>query len=268
MIPPHLAAATDLAAQAVLAALPGWAFAFALVLARISAACMLLPGIGEAELPATIRAAFALALTVLLLPVLQPALPAEPASVLGGFALVFAETACGLWLGWLARLPLLALPLAGQLAAAMLGLANVLQPDPALGTQTTALSRLYGVAAPVLVLVSGLYALPLAALAGSYRLIPAGHILPAADSAAGAVTAVAASFALGVRLATPFIAAGIVWQVALGLLARLVPQLQVYFAAMPGQIMLGLLLLGLLAAALLAAWQASLGEAFRALPGL
>jgi flagellar biosynthetic protein FliR len=260
--------AADIAAQAVLAALPAWAFGFALVLARLSAACMLLPGIGEAELPATIRAAFALALTALLLPVLQPELPAEPASVLAGFAMVFAETATGLWFGWLARLPLLALPLAGQLAASLLGLANVLQPDPTLGPQTTALSRLYGVAAPVLVLASGLYALPLAALAGSYRLIPAGQLLPAADSAASAVTAVAASFALGARLAAPFIAAGIVWQVGLGLLSRLVPQLQVYFAATPGQILGGLLLVGLLAATLLAAWQSSLGASFRALPGL
>lgn len=255
-------------ATVLLASLPAWGFGFALVLARVSAACMLLPGIGEAELPATIRAAFAIALTVLLLPVLRPGLPAEPASAIGGFAMVFAETATGLWLGWTARLPLLALPLAGQFAASMLGLANVLQPDPTLGAQTTALSRLFGVAAPVVVLTSGLYALPLAALAGSYRLIPAGTLLPAADSAAAAVAAVGASFALGLRLAAPFIAAGIVWQVALGLLARLVPQLPVYFAAMPGQILGGFLLLGVLCAGLLAAWQGQVAEALRALPGL
>lgn len=255
-------------AAALLASLPGWAFGFALVLARASAACMLLPGIGEAELPTTIRAAFAIALSVLLLPVLQPLLPPEPASPIAAFAMVFAETATGLWLGWLARLPVLALPLAGQFAASMLGLANVLQPDPTLGAQTTALSRLFGVAAPVVILASGLYALPLAALAGSYQLVPAGSLLPAPDTAATAATAVASSFALGLRLAAPFIAAGIVWQVALGLLARLVPQLPVYFAAIPGQILGGLLLLGLLCAALLFAWQGQVGQSLRALPGL
>jgi len=258
----------DAAAAAVLAGLPGLAFGFALVLARVSAACMMLPGIGEAELPATIRAGFAVALTALLLPVLQPILPAEPASVFASFAMVAAETATGLWLGWLARLVMLALPLAGQVAASMLGLANVLQPDPTLGPQTTALSRLLGVAAPVLVLASGLHALPLAALAGSYRLIPAGTLLPVAGTTAGVVAAVGDSFALGVRLAAPFIAAGIVWQIGLGLVSRLVPQLQVYFAAMPGQILGGLLLLGLLSSAMLAAWQAHVADSFRALPGL
>jgi flagellar biosynthetic protein FliR len=155
---------------AFLAALPAWAFGFALVLARVSAACMLLPGIGEAELPTTLRAGFALALTVLLLPVLQPALPPDPATPLATLAMVATETATGLWLGWLARLVMLALPLAGQITASLLGLANVLQPDPTLGPQTTALSRLFGLAAPVAILASGLYALPLAALAGSYRL--------------------------------------------------------------------------------------------------
>lgn len=254
--------------QLFLAALPGWAFGFALVLARVSAATMLLPGLGEVELPAPLRAGFALTLTLLLLPVLQPALPPEPAAPAALLAMVAAEIAAGLFLGWLARLAMLALPLAGQIAASLLGLANVLQPDPTLGPQTTVLARLYGLAAPVVILLSGLYALPLAALAGSYRLIPAGTGLPAADTAASVVAAVGDYFALGVRLAAPFIAATIVWQVGLGLMARLVPQLQVYFVAMPAQILGGLALLGVLAAAMLAAWQAHLDAVFRALPGL
>ena len=56
----------------LLDALPGEAFALVLVLARIGCACMLLPGIGEAELPATVRAGFAIALSALLLPIVSP----------------------------------------------------------------------------------------------------------------------------------------------------------------------------------------------------
>ncbi len=70
------------------------------------------------------------------------------------------------------------------------------------------------------------------------------------------------------QLAAPFVLAGIVWQVALGLLARLVPNLQIFFAAMPGQIVGGIMLLGLMTTALLATWQAHVTEAFNALPGL
>ena len=64
----------------LLAELPAWGFGLVLVICRIGAACMLLPGIGEAELPGTVRAGFVLALTALLLPVLAPLLPPVPAA--------------------------------------------------------------------------------------------------------------------------------------------------------------------------------------------
>jgi flagellar biosynthetic protein FliR len=253
---------------AFLGHLSGWAFAVGLMIARIGSACMLLPGIGETEIPSTIRAGFTLALVTVLLPVVAPLIPPAPADVWSALGMVAAEIVTGLWLGWLTRLLLLALPVAGQIVADMTGMANILQPDPALGPQTAALARALELAGPALLLASGLYRLPLAALAGSYQLIPPGALLPAADTAAQVAGAVSESFALALRLAAPFLLAGMVWNVALGLLARLVPQLQVYFAAMPAQILGGLLLLGMLAGVMLAAWQGQVQAAFAVLPGL
>ena len=255
-------------AEALLAQLPDWAFGLVLVFSRIGAACILLPGIGEVELPGMVRAGFTLALSILLLPVLAPLLPGVPLSGWVIFAKVTAEIVTGLWLGWLTRLLMQALPVAGQFAASMVGLASVLQPDPGLGPQTTALSRMFAMAAPVALFATGLYALPLAALAGSYHLVAPGELLPAVDGAPGAVAAVGEAFALALRLAAPFVAAGLVWQGGLGLLARLVPALQVFAAAMPGQILGGLLLLMLLAGGMLAAWQDALRTALAMLPGL
>ena len=255
-------------AQAVLAQLPVWGFGLVLLISRSGAAAMMLPGIGEIELPRTVRAGFALALTILLLPVIAPMLPSVPASPLLMFGMVAAEIATGLWLGWLPRLLMQALPVAGQFTASMIGLASVLQPDPALGPQTTALARLFSLAAPVVVFASGLYALPLAALAGSYHLIAPGTLLPVADSVPGAVAAVGETFALALRLAAPFVAVSLLWHCGLGLLARLVPNLQVFAAAMPGQILGGLVLLPLLAGAMLSAWQGELRNALALLPGL
>ena len=252
----------------LLAALPAWAFAFVMVLARIGSACMLLPGVGEAELPATIRAAFALAFTLLLVPVVAPLLPASPADGLGALLMVAAEVVTGVWLGWLARLVMLALPMAGQIVAGMIGLANVLQPDVQLGPQSSALARLFGLAAPVAIMSVGLHALPLAALEGSYRVIQPGALLPAADSIQHVIGAVVDSFAVALRLAAPFVLAAIVWNVALGLLSRLVPQLQVYFAAMPGQILGGFLLIAVLGGTMLAAWLDQAASSFASLPGL
>jgi flagellar biosynthesis protein FliR len=253
---------------ALLATLPAWAFAFVLVMARIGAAMALLPGLGEAEAPAMLRVGLGLGVTILLLPGIAPSIPPVPEASAQAAFMIAAEVITGLWLGWLARLLVLALPVAGQFIAYMLGIANVLQPDPELGGMATPIERLFAIAAPLAVLASGLYALPLTALAGSYRLIPAGTLLPAADTAETAARAAAASFALAVRLASPFLLVAIVWHVATGLLARLVPRLQVYFVVMPGQILGGIALLTVLAASLLAAWQASTRSGFASLPGL
>jgi len=253
---------------ALLAALPGWAFAFALVLSRTGMAVMLLPGLGEAEPPPVVRAGLTLALTILLVPAVAPLVPAVPEVGFGGAVMVGTELLVGGLLGWLARLPALALGMAGAVVSYMLGLSSVVQQDPALGGQSAAMSRLFGLVAPVLIFSAGLYALPLTALAGSYTLIPPGSVLPAGALAESITDALVACFGLAIRLSAPFLLAGLVLQVALGLLARLVPQLQVYTAAMPGQILGGIVLLGVLASQILSAWTEATGAAWSVLPGL
>ena len=250
----------------LLAALPGLAFAFVLVLSRTGMAVMLLPGLGEAEPPPIVRAGLTLALTALVLPGVAPLVPATSGVAAAG--MIVAELGVGTLLGWLARLPAMALTMAGAVISYMLGLSSVVQTDPALGGQSAALARLFGLVAPVLLLSTGLYALPLSALAGSYQLIGPGELLPAGPLAETVTTAVAASFTLAIQLAAPFILVGVVFQVALGLLARLVPQLQAYTAAAPGQILGGLLLLMLVAAPVLSEWTEAVRAAWSALPGL
>ena len=252
---------------ALLHDLPGLAFAFVMVLARAGSAVMLLPGVGEAEVPPMVRAGMALALAVLLLPVVAPLLGPEPAGPGTLFGALACEIGTGLWMGWLSRLVMQVPGMAGQAIAAATGLTNVLQADVEFGGQTSALAHALALAAPVVVLASGLYALPLEALARSYEVLPAGHPLATADGSLVAVRLLGQCFALAVELSGPFILAGTVWHVALGLLSRLVPQLQIYFAAMPGQIAGGLMMLALLAGGVLAAWQGRAEAFFLLLPG-
>jgi flagellar biosynthesis protein FliR len=249
-------------------ALPTLVFHAMLVLSRLGGAVMLLPGLGAPEVPATIRLALALTLTALVLPAVAPGLPPLPGELPELLRLILVETAIGLWLGLLARLVELALAQAGQVVALMVGLASPLQTDPAFGAQGTAMSRLFGLVAAVLVLSTGLYALPLRALAESYTLLPAGGALPLPTQVAVLAQAVADSLSLALRLAAPLVLAGVLGQFALGLLARLAPQVQIYIVAAPGQILAGLLLLALVLPAMLDAWLAAARDGFAALPGL
>lgn len=253
---------------ALVQALPGLVFGALLVLARVGGAVMLLPGLGEAALPPMVRAAIALSLTALLFPVLLPLLPPAPASPWHAFALIAAELIDGLWLGWLARLLVLSLAMGGEIISGMLGLSNVIVPDLAMGASSTALSQVLAVAAAALVLASGLYGVPVAALAESYRVIQAGTLLPAADGTRIVVQDVGISFALALRIGAPFVLASIVWQVTLGLAARLVPQVPIYFVSLPGQILGGFALLAGLAATLLALWLGAMRGSPGLLPGL
>ncbi|MBN8898638.1 MAG: flagellar biosynthetic protein FliR, partial [Rhodospirillales bacterium] len=219
------------------------AWAFLLVLSRVGPAMLLLPGLGEAFAPGMLRAGLAFGMALLIWPLLQPVVPPLPETGLAVALAVAAEAVTGLWFGWLTRLWVLALAMAGQVIAYLLGLASVLQADAELGPQSTALSRLFALAAPLVVLSAGLYTLPLRALVALYDVVPPGTLLPVAAGAARSTAAVGASFALALQLASPFVVAAIVWHVAIGLAARLVPRMQVYFVAMPGQILGGLLLL-------------------------
>ncbi len=253
--------------MALLASLPALAFQAALLFCRLGAATMLLPGLGEQEIPANIRLCLGLVLTMLLLPLIAPLLPAQPEAPLDLLRLMLVEIATGLWLGTLARLLVVALAQAGQVIGNMIGLTTPLQGDMALGAQGTALGRFLGFAATVLILSTGIYALPLAALLHSYAVLPAGAPFPG-DIAADTVAAmVGQSFSLALRLSAPFILAGLLFNLGMGLIARVAPQIQIFVVAAPAQILAGLALLAVLLPAILALWQGEMREGFQSLPG-
>lgn len=255
-------------AETLLASLPDLGFGAMLVLCRISAAVMVLPGFGETEVPVVLRVGLAVGVTLLIFPGVQAIMPSSGNSVLRNLTMIASELGFGLLLGWLARLMALSLPIAGQIISTLIGLASVLQPDTALGSQTTGVSRVLALAAPVLILSSGLYALPLGALAGSYRLVPPGTLFSVGDAAQSVSIATEACFSLALQLAAPLILAGFVWQAMLGLLAKLVPSLQVYSLSLPGQVLGGLLLLALLIGPMLGVWMQAVQSRFASLPGL
>lgn len=244
------------------------AFAAMLLVARLGACGMLLPGLGEATVPMTIRIALVLTLVPLLLPALAPQLPAAPNDPAAAVRLIAIEVAIGLWIGFLARLVALGLALAGQLAAGFIGLSSMIAPDPNFGAQGTALSTFMGLMAVTLALATGLYALPLRALAESYSVLPAGTSFAAGAGAEAVAAGVAASFELAVRLSAPLLLLALVAQAATGLLSRVAPQAQVFVVAAPAQTIAGLLLLALILPAMASHWEEAARAAWSALPGL
>lgn len=237
--------------------LPAGVFAFFLVFARIGAAMMLLPGFGELWVPPRLRLVAALALSAVMTPVVAATLPAMPEAPADLIVLLGGETLIGAFLGTVARLVLAALQTGGMIIAYQSSLSNAFIFDPA-ATQPGALAGAYlSMAGLVLIFAADLHHPLLEGLANSYSTIRPGGILPVGDMTVTVVETVGRSFMLATQIAAPFIVVGLVFSVGAGLLARLMPQVQIFFIAVPLQIAIGL---GLLAVTIGAILRVFVGE--------
>lgn len=231
--------------------LPAELFAFFLVFARVGAALMLMPGFGEIYVPARVRLIVAGGLTLVLTPVMTQGLPALPAEPLGITVLLAGETMVGAFLGLIGRVILSALNTAGTIMAFQSGIASALGYDPVAAEQSAVPAMFLSTAGLLLVFVADLHHVMLRALAASYNVLPAGGPPPVDAFSQVMARLVADCFVLGVQLAAPFIVVGLVFYLGVGLLARLMPQVQVFFVAMPVQIFIGFAVFALTAGVML-----------------
>lgn len=214
-------------------------FAFLVVFARLGAALMLLPPFGDVFVPSRTRLALALALSLLVTPIAAPLLPAEPGSPLALVIILGGEIAVGLFIGGLARLMLNALHLASFAVAYQSGLGAAVAFAPTQSEQGVMLSRFFTLGGLTLLFASNLHHLLIRALVGSYDALPPGGLPPVGDFAAQAIEVIAGAFVVALQVAMPVLLVGLLFTIGLGLLGRLMPQIQVFFVAMPLQIMLG-----------------------------
>ncbi|MBC7801104.1 MAG: flagellar biosynthetic protein FliR [Gemmatimonadaceae bacterium] len=248
--------------------LPTGAFGFLLVVARVGSALLTGPALGENEIPPTVRAALAALLSILVYPLLQDRLPPPPDSIAVLAGLIVVEVLVGAWIGFMARVLVAALSMAGSIVSFLIGLSSVLQIDPSVGSQVAALQRFMGLAAIALLFSSGLYILPIQAIIGSYDAVPPGRVFDVGGAAELVIRAITDSFGLSLRLAAPFVVTFMVWQAVMGFVSLLVPNIQVHVVSAPAQILGGLALLAVACSMMFGTWSAGTLKAFSSLPGL
>jgi flagellar biosynthetic protein FliR len=231
--------------------LPALAAAFLLVFARVGTMVMLLPGIGEANMPARIRLTIALVLTAVLLPLHRAAYTIDLQALGPVLVLLFQEIVIGAVLGLTARLAISGLQVAGSVIAQQLGLGFVTAVDPTQNQQGMLVGNFLAVLGVALIFATDLHYLVIAALNDSYRLFQPGEMPVTGDVAQLVVRTVSAAFRIGIQLSAPFLVFGLLFNLGLGVLSRLMPQMQVFFIGMPLSILLGLLLLVLVIGAMM-----------------
>ncbi|MEI7608569.1 MAG: flagellar biosynthetic protein FliR [Rhodospirillaceae bacterium] len=229
-------------------------FAWLLVFTRVGSAMMVMPVFGDQFVPTQARLLLALIISVVVTPVLLPVLPREPAAVLSLALLLMGEILIGIFIGSVARLMFGALEVAGMIIAMQTGLSNAFVFNPALASQGSLPGSLMSWLALLLILITNLHHLLIEAVVRSYELFQPGAPVPVNDFAQSVTRLVADSFLIGVEMAAPFLATGMVFALALGVMARLAPQMQVFFVFMSAQIAYGLFLFAITVSAMMTFW--------------
>jgi flagellar biosynthetic protein FliR len=224
--------------------LSGGVLIYLLVFSRVGAMVMLLPGFGTMGVPARVRLVLALAIALALTPTVQSAYPAvAPSTITQLTLLILEEVTCGLLVGAMAAIIMSSLQVAGFLISSQIGLSYAQTIDPTQNTQGAVVGNFMTLLGVVALFATNMHHLAIGAIAGSYRLLPPGAALPVSDMAQLVIRLVSGSFALGFQLAAPFLVFGFAVYAGLGLLARLMPQLQIFFLAMPINILCGFVIM-------------------------
>ena len=239
--------------------LPAQVEGFLVVFARLGAVMMLLPIFSDDAVPGRVRLLIALVISLGLYGLLGPQVP-PTGSAVGLAGMAAGELLVGFALGAIVRIMFLAITIAGSIISLQTGLTSAVMPDAALGGQLPVIAKLVSVAAAVVCLSLGIHHLWIAAMVNSYLVFPVGGLPPAADFSQLAIVTTGRSMELGFSLAAPLVVYGIVFNVALGLAARLAPTIQVFFIAQPLNILLGLSLFAAILGAVLMGFATAMGD--------
>ena len=217
---------------------------FVLILIRISVVLFMFPIIGGGIWPNLVKAGLALMISIVLFPVVRPDPTLFPETILGGARLILSELILGLIIGLTVRLFFTAVQLAGQLVGFQMGfaIANVLDPES--GAQVPMLAQMgYWVACLIFLLLNGHHVL-IRTLADSFAIVKVGSLVLSDGLFHKMLEVSGDMFTMAVKLGAPAIAALLMTSAAFGILAKVVPQMNILIAAFPVKIVVGLFFFG------------------------
>lgn len=229
-------------------------FAFLLTFVRMGTAIMIMPGIGNSYVPGTVRLHFALAFSFILFPFLQAKIPDPLPNTFMLFTLILMEFVVGLFIGSVTRALLSALDVAGMVISTQSSLANAQIFNPAFAGQGSVIGGFITLAGTLLIFDTDLHQLILSAMIRSYELFPLGHVPDVASMASLLVREVSLAFLVGIQMSAPFLVVVFLLYIGMGVMSKLMPQVQVFMIAIPVQIWIALVLLALVSSTMMLFW--------------
>ena len=227
--------------------LQGHIAAFLLMLTRISGIFLISPFFGSMNIPMFFRVGIALAMSVVLFPVVDGlGTPETPPSIIMFGAAVLGELFIGWLIGFVAYISFAAITMAGKVMDMQVGFAVVNVVDPTSGQQIPLIgSCLYNLAVIILLVTNGHHML-IAALVESFRAVPLAGLEANISLALIIANFTGTIFLTGMKIAMPITFAILLTNVGLGILSRTMPQMNIFVVGIPMQLMIGLFVLSMI----------------------
>jgi flagellar biosynthetic protein FliR len=214
-----------------------------LIFLRLASVVMLLPGIGDTGVPPQVRLGFALLLALMLTPVVGNTLPGLPNGLGELVGQVLHEVIIGLILGTLMRMLIFTLTAAGEIISLQTGISFAQTTNPTQAQPSTSIGSFLAMFGLVMVYVTNTHHLFIRAFVDSYQVFSPLKKIMLSDAAAMMV--LSQTFVLALQMSAPLIVFGLIFNVAVGFVGRVMPNFPVFFAATPLSLLLGLSLFAL-----------------------
>ncbi|MBN1865678.1 flagellar biosynthetic protein FliR [Candidatus Sumerlaeota bacterium] len=221
--------------------------AYILVFMRVLFFVAFLPVFGELFVPVRVRVLLAAAIALVFAPVAAVDVRVFPESLAGMMALMLPEVALGMAFGLIGRLAFAAVQFGGQVIGEQIGFGMANLVDPSQMREVPIVAEMLYVVSLLVFFSSNAHHAFFAALARSFELAPPGFVRWSSDLTLFLSVKTGQMFVIGVQMSLPIVAAIFASNVAMGMVAKGVPQLNVFIESFPVRIILGLILLTLAA---------------------
>lgn len=218
-------------------------YPFFITFVRLSGLFMTVPVYADKSVSPRVRLTIALVFSLALAPVISQHIPTAPPTVSLLLLIIMGEFFIGLLLGFGAKLFMMAINIAGDFMAAMMGLQAASMFDSRTSTNTTTLSAMLSIIALAAFVALDLHLYIIKAFVESYTIIGFNKAMPMEEVAMAMVITVTKITILGIKLASPVVVSNFLVNCSLGVLNRLVPQIHVFFISMPLTMLVGIFII-------------------------
>lgn len=219
---------------------------FLFVFVRVGAIILFAPVLGSGSIPATLKIGLILFVSIVVFPLVSPlAMDHQPKGTLDLAVRMLSELTIGLTIAFTARLVFVAVQVAGTIVDFQMGFGVVNVLDPQTNSQVSITAQFQNILAVLIFLIVDAHHFFFQAVVESFTLINLGQFSFSGFTMAYLLSLFAATFVTAIKIAAPAMVVLFFISAALGLIARAVPQMNVFIVAFPLQIGMGLLMVGL-----------------------